>query len=314
MFREQKMIRTLVLIITFLCVCGEFLPASDKFKANSLIVSTEWLAEHLIDSNLVVLHVGMKDDYDKSHLPGARLFSLREIIIDQTPKGLIHEFPTIEKLDSVFKSIGVNEESEIVICYDNEMVVPLATRLYITLDYIGMGDQTSILDGGLQLWREENRPVSSEQPEIKMGNFKAKLNEKLLVDARWINENLKNPDLVLIDGRPEEQYSGQEEDNHASRQGHITGAINIPFYQIMSEDPAYRFKSRGELEKMFLDNGVKEGSTVVVYCGTGIWACPIYFAAKFLGYNTRFYDASFQEWSADENLTVIEPVKLNQIR
>ena len=192
--------------------------------------------------------------------------------------------------------------------------MPLVTRLYVTLDYIGMGEQTAIMDGGFQLWKEENRPVSEEPPAAKTGNFKAVLNEKLLVNAEWILENLNNSEIVLIDGRPEEQYSGREEDGHASRQGHIAGAINIPFFKIMNEEPAYRFKSHDELTKLFEDNGVKKGATVVVYCGTGIWACPIYFTAKYLGYSTRFYDASFQQWSADENLTVIEPVKFNQIK
>jgi thiosulfate/3-mercaptopyruvate sulfurtransferase len=314
MFRAKDIIRTLVLIIISLYLSGEFLPASNNLKTNSLIVSTEWLSEHLNDSNLVILHVGKKDNYNKGHLPGARLFSLRDIIVNQTPEGLNHEFPTIEKLESVFKSVGVNKESKIVICYDNEMLVPLATRLYVTLDYMGMGDHTSILDGGLQLWLEENRSISTEQTEVEVGNFKANLNEKLLVDAKWINENLKNPDIVLLDGRPEEQYSGREEDGHATRQGHIAGAVNIPFYDVMLENPAYRFKNIQELEKMFLDNGVKAGSIVVPYCGTGIWSCPIYFVSKHLGFNTHFYDASFQEWSADETLTVIEPVKLNQIK
>jgi thiosulfate/3-mercaptopyruvate sulfurtransferase len=314
MFLDLKITSIMVLSMVFIFLCSDFSGAWDDSKNQSLIVTTEWLAEHLNDSNLVILHVGKKDDYDKAHISGARLFSLRGIIIDQNQQGILHELPEIDELEAVFRSAGVNDNSEIVICYDNEMLVPLATRLYVTLDYIGMGDQVFILDGGLQMWREENRQISSEQPEIKEGNLKARLNEKLLVDVAWVNENLEDPDIVLIDCRPEEQYSGREEDGHASRQGHIAGAINIPFFEVMSENPAYRFKSFQELEQMFLDNGIKPGSTVVPYCGTGIWSCPIYFVARHLGYDTHFFDASFQAWSADENLTVIEPVKLHQIK
>ena len=62
------------------------------------------------------------------------------------------------------------------------------------------------------------------------------------------------------------------------------------------------------LEALFTNAGVSEKSTVVVYCGTGIWATVNYIVAKHLGYDVKFYDGSFEEWSADPNLLIAEPV------
>lgn len=310
----RNTIRNIALSISFLIFYSGFLMAEEQYQPISPLVSTEWLSAHLSDTDLVLLHIGKKDDYDKGHIPGARPFSLRGIILNQDSQGILHEFPEIDSLEAVFQAVGLNDNSEVIICYDNEMLVPLATRLYVTLDYIGLGDRIAILDGGLPLWREENRPISTDPPNIEPGNLTVQLNEKLPVDVAWVQKNLDNTGVVLIDCRPEEQYTGREEDGHAARQGHIAGAINIPFFEIMRDDPAYRFKRMEELEKMFLDGGVKTGQIVVPYCGTGIWSCPVYFVAKYLGYDVRFFDASFQAWSADENLTVIEPVKLHQVK
>jgi 3-mercaptopyruvate sulfurtransferase SseA len=62
---------------------------------------------------------------------------------------------------------------------------------------------------------------------------------------------------------------------------------------------------------LFLESGVKQASTVVVYCNTGVWATLVYFTAKYLGYETHFYDGSFEEWTKDDTLPVTEPVKFN---
>ncbi len=275
-----------------------------------LLVSTEWLFNHLNDPALKILHVGKKDGYDDKHIPGALILSPADII-ENEKNGLSHEMPSIKKLQDTFSSIGINNDSKIVIYYTSDQGIPLATRFFVTLEYLGFADKTFLLDGGIQKWLEEDRVVTDEMPTPEVGTITIQPNKDLMVNAKWVLGKLRDPNLIIIDARPEGQYNGREEDHNASRDGHITGAVNIPFYNLTKEDPAYIFKSFEELEKMFVSVGAVKSSATVIYCGSGFWAAPVYFAARYLGYKTYFFDGSYQEWSADKELPVTGPVKLN---
>ncbi|UCE19221.1 MAG: sulfurtransferase [Gemmatimonadota bacterium] len=298
---------TIAAILIFSCI--SISTVSGKSPVESMFVTTQWLEEHLADPSLLLLHVGRKEGYDKEHIPGARIFSLLEVVVN-SPNGLFHERPPIAKLDSVLKSAGVSDTSRIVVYYAESRGISLATRLLLTLDYAGLGDSTSMLQGGFPRWKAENRKLTAELPEALTGNYTPRPNADVFVDGKWINDNIRNPNIVIIDARPEEVYTGIERDSHSKRRGHIAGAFNIPFFELMTEDSPSQLKDAAELAEIFSDNGAKPGSVLVIYCGTGIWASPVYFAAKYLGYDVRFYDGSFQEWTGDKTLPVIEPVKI----
>ena len=123
--------------------------------------------------------------------------------------------------------------------------------------------------------------------------------------------NLDNPGVALVDARPEAQYSGEAEDHNSKRKGHIQGAVNIPFGNLIREDKPFMFKNKSDLLKLFEDNFINENSTIVTYCGSGMFAAPAYFIAGYLGYNVKLYDASFEEWGNDETLPIIGPVSIN---
>jgi thiosulfate/3-mercaptopyruvate sulfurtransferase len=281
---------TLIIFVTI----QETVVSSDQSIKESLLVTTDWLSDRLDDPSIIILHVGKKDEYDEAHIPGATLY----------------EIPPSAQLIDVVRSIGINDDSRIILYY-SENWLTVATRAYLTFDYIGLGEQTSILDGGLAQWLEEDRTTTDNIIESSEGKITLQINEEALVDVNWMKENLRNPEVVLVDGRPEEFYNGSEKEDHIAKFGHITGAISIPFNEITTEEVAYKFKDTKELEKLFLESGVKQGATIVIYCNTGVWATLVYFTAKYLGYKTRFYDGSFEEWARDDTLPVTEPVKLN---
>ncbi|MEE9449645.1 MAG: sulfurtransferase [Ignavibacteriaceae bacterium] len=296
---------TLIIFVTI----QETVVSSDQSIKESLLVTTDWLSDRLDDPSIIILHVGKKDEYDEAHIPGATLFPIMDIF--QPPsENLNHEIPPSEQLIDVVRSIGINDDSRIILYY-SENWLTVATRAYLTFDYIGLGEQTSILDGGLAQWLEEDRTTTDNIIESSEGKITLQINEEALVDVNWMKENLRNPEVVLVDGRPEEFYNGSEKEDHIAKFGHITGAISIPFNEITTEEVAYKFKDTKELEKLFLESGVKQGATIVIYCNTGVWATLVYFTAKYLGYKTRFYDGSFEEWARDDTLPVTEPVKLN---
>lgn len=118
-----------------------------SLNKSSLLVSTTWLVEHLKDPSLVLIQIGQKEGYEAGHIPGARFLSYMDI---STPsgKGLTLELPKIDELKSTLEKIGISDNSRIVLYYGSDWVSP-TTRVFFTLDYIGLGGQTSILDGGL---------------------------------------------------------------------------------------------------------------------------------------------------------------------
>lgn len=132
----------------------------DPQVRKSLIVSTGWLAQHLEDDALVLLHVGEKDEYAAGHIAGAQFIQLSDI---STPRGegLALELPAAAQLKTTFEKLGVSDKSRVVIYFGKDWVSPTA-RVFLTLDYLGLGDRTSILDGGLPAWRAEGRGVTTE--------------------------------------------------------------------------------------------------------------------------------------------------------
>ena len=298
-----------ILFFSFFVLVDANADSPENELKNPMLVTTEWLAEKLNDPAIIILHIGNQDEFKKMHIPGAKYFPIMEIF-EETSQSLHHEIPSIEKLNNVVRSVGIRDDSRIILYYSEDWLT-VATRVYLTFDYIGLGEQTSILDGGFAQWLKEDRIITGDLTKPSKSKIAVQLNKQVLVDVNWVKTNLRNPEVVLIDNRPEEYYDGSEKDDHIKKFGHITGAISIPFPEITIEDTPYKFKDKKDLEKLFLESGVKPGSTVVVYCNTGIWASLGYFTAKYLGYNTRFYDGSFEEWTKDDTLPIIEPVKIN---
>lgn len=299
-----------LLVLSFMFFVAPNALSTDS--GEGLLVSTDWLEENLDNPSLVILYIGKKDDFDNEHIPNSRIISMRELIVDRED-GTRHELPDADKLQSAFRSVGINNDSKIIICYAEEMLIPLAARLFYTLDYAGIGDQSAILNGGLTQWKEEGRQLTSETSSFDPGNFEISPNQ-IIANKELVFRNLENPDVLIIDARPEEQYDGSEEDPNSPRKGHIVGAVNIPFYTLQEEENPNLFKNKDEIKNLFHELGAENVSSIIIYCGSGIWSSPVYFAARYLGYNVKMYDASFQEWGSDESLPITSQVKLDSIK
>lgn len=267
---------------------------------SSMIVTTEWLAKHLNDNSLVLLHVGDKKEYDAAHIPGAQFIQMSDI---STPRGegLILELPPVDQLKATFEKFGVSEDSRIVIYFGKDWVTPTA-RVYFTLDYLGLGDRASILDGGLPAWVAEKRPVTTEVIAAKQSKFAPRPNRELVVDAAWVKANLSKPGVAILDARDGKFFTGAEK-GMMPRAGHIPRARSIPFGSLV-QDANNKFESPDVLRKIFTDAGVKTGDRVATYCHIGQQASLLYFVARYLGYDAHLYDGSFQDWSNRSELPV----------
>jgi thiosulfate/3-mercaptopyruvate sulfurtransferase len=266
----------------------------------SMIVSTDWLAKHLHDDSLVLFQVGERSEYEAAHIPGAQFIQTADI---STPRGsgLVLELPPADQLKTVFEKFGVTDRSHIVIYFGKDWITPTA-RVYFTLDYLGLGDRTSILDGGLPAWRASGQPVTAEVKTVKPGSFTPHPNAKLVVDAAWVSANLNSPGVAILDARAAKFYTGQDA-GQMPRAGHIPHARSIPFTSLV-EDSSNKFRSAEALRGLFTSAGVKQGDSVTTYCHIGQQASLLYFVARYLGYDAHLYDGSFEDWSKRTDLPV----------
>ena len=265
-----------------------------------LLVTTEWLGQHLRDPNLVLLHIGDRREYNEGHIPGARYVSLDDAAESDhsTPGALMLQMPSPERLRAKLAGLGISNSSRVVVYYGNDWVTP-ATRVIFTLDYAGLGARTSLLDGGMVAWKKEKRPLTSEVPVARKGSLVPLVTKPVIVDGAWVKSNIGKSGISVVDGRAAAFYDGVETGRgmHAPhRTGHIAGAKSIPYTEITDEN--LKLKSPAELAAIFAKAGVKPGDTIVGYCHIGQQATGVLFAARTLGYKVLLYDGSFEDWSA----------------
>jgi thiosulfate/3-mercaptopyruvate sulfurtransferase len=251
-----------------------------------LLVSTQWLADHLSDPKLVLVQVGGNAaDYHAQHIPGARLLP-NDKLVDQKPPGT--ELLPVDQLKKNLEEIGINDSSHVVFYADWD---PMATRLFFTLDYLGFAGTASLLDGSMEQWVAEKRPVSAEDPKITSGTLTVKLHPEIVAKMDWMSKLISSggsdSSVAIVDSRPLRRY----------RNGHLAGSTPM-FWEtalISQEKPLLR--SPRELRKMLADRGITPGKKIVSYCEVGWQATYTYFLARYLGYDAAMYDGSYNEWS-----------------
>ncbi|HVS90201.1 MAG TPA: sulfurtransferase [Candidatus Acidoferrum sp.] len=267
-----------------------------------MLVTVAWLSEHLNDPSLVLLQIGEKSDYDKGHIPGAQYLNYEDI---STPhgQGLMLELPPVEQLVSVFEKLRVSNSSHVILYFGKDWVTP-TTRVYWTLDYMGLGDRASLLDGGLPAWRAAGKPVTTEVKQTAKGLVTPAPRKEIVADAAWVSGHLNQPGVTIIDARAKEFYTGSKGDGNP-RSGHIPGATNLSYLNVVDEK-TNQFKSPDALGELFRAAGLKPGNLMVSYCHVGQRATVLYFTAKMLGYDVKMYDGSWEDWSQRKDLPVVQ--------
>jgi thiosulfate/3-mercaptopyruvate sulfurtransferase len=260
-------------------------------------VTSQWVADHLKDPTLVLLDVGEKSDYEHGHIPGARFLDYEKI---STPhgSGLMLELPPVEQLVKVFEEVGVSDSSHVIVYFNDEWVTPTA-RVYLTLDYLGLRGRVSYLDGGMQAWRKEGRPVSTETPKFAKGKLTPHPRSDVIAKIDLVQQDLHKPGVAIVDVREPKCY-GTAASCYGEREGHIPGALNIPWEVLVGDD--YKLKSPDELRKIFQAAGVKPGDEIIAYCHIGQRASLVYLVSRSLGHDARLYDGSFEEWGGRTDL------------
>jgi thiosulfate/3-mercaptopyruvate sulfurtransferase len=263
------------------------------------LVTPTWLAAHLDDPDLVLLHVEEREGYDAGHIPHARFVSLDDIALsDHSGKGLILEVPQAAELRDRLAALGIDDRSRIVVYFGKDWVTP-ATRVLFTLNVAGLGDRSALLDGGLPAWQRSGHAVTGDVDKPAAASTLSPLTLKpLIVDAAFVQAHANTPGYALVDGRARTFYDGMDTGGAhgiAHETGHIVGARSIPFTSVDNDDLA--LKSPEALRALFDAAGVKPGDTVIGYCHIGQQATAVLLAARLLGHPVLLYDGAFEDWS-----------------
>jgi thiosulfate/3-mercaptopyruvate sulfurtransferase len=259
-----------------------------------ILVSARWLAERLDGSELAIIQVERQGThYAEGHIPGARYLPYSTITWEGE-HGEGSELLPFDELEATLENLGISDEDHVVVYGSHPLI---QARLWLTLDILGVGSRVSLLDGGLPAWIEEGNPLSQDPQEPRpRGDLTLRPRSNVVVDAEWILGQLDDPSLALVDARYAEEYTGEGQEGAAV--GHLPGAGSAPWVDLVASREVFRLQPLGELASSFLDAGADPGETVVPYCIIGLRASLDYFVARLLGFETRFYDGSWRDWTS----------------
>lgn len=266
---------------------------------DDLVVSAEWVAEHLDDADLVLLQVGSAETYAEEHLPGARHLEFRSITDPNSHDmdGLVLELPDPTELESVLEALGVSDESQIVVYWADQQVTS-TTRVIFTLDWAGLGHRVALMDGGLRGWKAAGNAVTTSETEVRRGDLTLRPRAEKVADAGWVQEHAGEDGFAVLDGRAPAFYDGVRGDQ--GQRGHIPFAGSLHWQDVveLGEDGAYRVKGQSALRDVFEAAGMTDGDTVVAYCHIGQYATAVLLGARALGHEVVLYDGAWQDWAA----------------
>lgn len=272
---------------------------------HGVLASADWLAGHLDDEHVVVLHADMRrDGYDEGHIRGARFLDMTRLVWDGDPAWGTEIRPMAE-IQGALEEAGVRDGLHHIVVYAAN---PLhAARAFMTLEVAGLRGTVQMLDGGWGGWVSDGREVSTVVPDAATGSLTMRPLDDILVSAEWIQERLGDETVALVDARPDDEYTGEDGGmGGMANPGHIPGAHQMYWEEIIETREVPRLLERSELEALFEAAGAGDGDTVVAYCMVGWRASFTYFTARMLGYETRFYDGSWHDWGTRDDLPYVE--------
>jgi thiosulfate/3-mercaptopyruvate sulfurtransferase len=273
------------------------------------LLSAESLVARHGRAGTVIVHVGRTDSaYLAGHVPGARFLPFSAV--SRMVNGIPNEFPPADTMAAAFSRLVIRPDDRIVVYGDDVLA---AARAWIALDLLGHADRAALLNGGLAAWRAAGGPVETGPVALPALHipFAYTWQAQRLVTAEWVRARLHDSTIVLLDTRPADQFGGAETPCRPgqtpcvqipeARRGHIPGARNLPWADLMRSRDDPMLKSMHQIhEGMLVPLGAdRDGvATLVAYCRTGNQAGLGYFVLRWINYpDVRLYDGSFLEWA-----------------
>jgi thiosulfate/3-mercaptopyruvate sulfurtransferase len=269
----------------------------DDGYAKSVLVTTEWVAEHLDDHGVVVAEVDENPDvYNEGHIRGAVKLHWRDDLQDPVERDLVSK----DVFERLLGERGIGNDTMVVLYGDKNNW--FAAFAYWYLKIYGHED-VRIVDGGRQKWIDEGRELMTEAPSPERMQYHAKERDETIRAFRdAVGEDISTGEKALVDVRSPQEFSGEVisppgyEQEGAQRAGHIPTAQSIPWAQAVRDDGT--FKSPQELRRLYEAKGVTPDKQVTAYCRIGERSAHTWFVLReLLGYEAvKNYDGSWTEW------------------
>lgn len=308
---KRNLLQSVKCMLLF-ALAGAFILPAIASAGTEPLVSTEWLANNLEASDLVIIDVRTETNYGVGHIPG----SVNMAYSGWQP---FEEFsgcqlmPTAEDFTTLMQSLGINDSTHVVV-YDHGNSISDATKGGAAVWILrAMGHKhVSYLDGGFTKWTFEGRIIDNMVPEPARGKFTARLDTDKVASLEDVEKALKDKKAVFLDLRTPEQHFGVDKRGDVERYGHIPGAISLPANYLTNAGanraPA-TIKGVDELKEIVRGVGLltDKNTEIIVYCNSCQFAGLGYFVLQeILGYtNVKAYDGSMLEYAAMEDLPLV---------
>ncbi|MDG6937666.1 MAG: sulfurtransferase [Nitrososphaerota archaeon] len=271
----------------------------ESYSHPEVLVSTQWVSEHLHDPKVRVAEVDYDPaaNYTQGHVPGAVLFDWKKDMNDPLNRNILSK----EQMGELLQRNGVSNDTILVLYGDFNNW--FAAYAFWDLKYYSV-ENVKLMDGGRKKWLLEDRPIAKDVPSYPSSKFSvAEPDVKIRAYREDVRAAVGGPGRVLVDVRGPKEFSGEitappEYPNEAAqRGGHIPGAKNIPWGMAVNDSDG-TFKPRRELEALYASKGVTSDKQVITYCRIGERSSHSWFVLKYLlGYpEVRNYDGSWTEW------------------
>lgn len=274
------------------------------------LVTTDWLAENLDNTDIVVLDgtyhlpTAKRDagaEFAGKHIPGAIRFDIDDICDPDDP--LPHMMPTPALFAEKVSALGISNDHRVVV-YD-VYGLQSAARVWWMFRVFGH-DNVAVLNGGLPKWEAEGRAVTAEVAARPATDFKAGFRPELVRGIDDIRNTIENGGAQIVDVRSAGRFTAAEPEPRAGmRSGHMPGAVNLPYTDIL--DPAFReFKSPAVIAEHLRAAEVNTDGPIITSCGSGVTACAVSLALFLVGKpDAAVYDGSWSEWGGRQDTPIV---------
>ena len=269
-------------------------------RTENMLVSSSWLAAHLDDADVKIVdgswymaaenrdpHV----EHAEAHIPGAVYFDIDAI--SDTSNPLPHMFPDADTFAAAVSKLGI-ANSDHVVTYDGGSMAA-AGRVWWMFRAFGH-QRVSVLDGGMRKWRADGGAVDSGTADPAPTAYTARLNSALVRSLDDVLSLIEDGREQILDARSTGRFSAVEPEPRAGmRSGHMPGAYNLPYLDLLAEDGTLR--PIDQLNSLFAESGIDLSKPIVTSCGSGVSATVLLLGLHLLGHKTNaLYDGSWTEW------------------